>query len=177
MKLSKDPRVCYNARFDLVEGLSESSFKAHPATTRGKVLIVGKCFYEIGANLWQENQFPAHDLSDLTFSQNSGWDKPMDGFRSYSAQRRSNSNRCTTGAGNASGLRTDATNSSASSNRSKSVSRSTFGISVMRIGSAYLKHFLKANRPFGSQFTQNPRIALLLAISCDFIMLTRYERQ
>src|SRR6266571_8066397 len=54
----------------------------------------------------------------------------MVGSRSYSAQRTSNSKRCASGSGRASGFRMEAINSSASSNRSKSVSCSRFGISV-----------------------------------------------
>src|SRR6266568_268129 len=54
----------------------------------------------------------------------------MVGSFSYCAQRRSSSKRCASGSGRASGFRIEAINSSANSNRSKSVSCSKFGISV-----------------------------------------------
>lgn len=57
----------------------------------------------------------------------------MPGFASYAAQRRSNSTRCATGGGNASGCFNDPRISSARATRSVSESCSKFGISVARM--------------------------------------------
>ena len=96
-------------------------FEADASTPGRKFLIIFLSTSNIASDLRKINQFATRAF-DRTCTQNSSLERPMDGLRSYSAQRRSNSRRCATGDGKASGLRIDATSSSANSNRSKSLS-------------------------------------------------------
>src|SRR5665213_2661222 len=138
----------YHSGLCLIEGFPECGFKTNSSPTRRKSFVVIESFSKITADIRQKNQLTTHALSVCTRSQNCSGESPMLGFRSYSSHRLSNSTRWATGAGSASGLRTEEINSSANSNLSKSLSCSKFGMLVACTEKAYLNFSSHAKHSF-----------------------------